>query len=255
MATSDTGGGLSVAMPTRLARLLADARPGRLRELHRGAHALYLELDLPTGPQAVGLLARGAAPVPCGAQTTADRLPQITRVDLVDGWLSVDGVPVRVTRLVDTRTPRLSRTLPPSMLSETELHDLIGAGGGLTPYGDDVVCGWLAMHRAVGTPTPEVDAAVRALLHRTTTFSATMLDYALAGHAIAPFGRWLRALDTPAEAEAERRLRAIGHTSGAGMLAGARRALTGSDRHEPEYRSDPGEPTDPTPPTTTEEAA
>ena len=48
-----------------------------------------------------------------------------------------------------------------------------GRGEGLTPLGDDVVCGWLAAHRGAGTPTPEVDDAVRRLLPRTTTLSAS----------------------------------------------------------------------------------
>ena len=39
---------------------------------------------------------------------------------------------------------------------------------GLTPLGDDLLCGWIATHRAAGVPTPEIDRAVRAGLHRTT---------------------------------------------------------------------------------------
>ncbi len=63
---------------------------------------------------------------------------------------------------------------------------LVGRGEGLTPLGDDVVCGWLAAHRGAGTPTPEVDDAVRRLLPRTTTLSASLLVCALAGEVADP---------------------------------------------------------------------
>ena len=39
----------------------------------------------------------------------------------------------------------------------TSVAPLVGRGDGLTPLGDDVVCGWLAAHRAAGVPTADVD--------------------------------------------------------------------------------------------------
>jgi hypothetical protein len=99
---------------------------------------------------------------------------------------------------------------------------MVGRGDGLTPYDDDVLCGWLAVHRAAGVATPEVDAEIRALVHRTTLLSATLLDCAMHGEAIPEFAAWLAAPDDPARAAA---LAAVGHTSGRGMLQGGRAAL------------------------------
>ncbi|HEX5086231.1 MAG TPA: DUF2877 domain-containing protein, partial [Nocardioides sp.] len=52
---------------------------------------------------------------------------------------------------------------PPRAPLAIDVASLVGRGDGLTPYGDDVLCGWLAVTRAAGVPTPEVDAEVRAL--------------------------------------------------------------------------------------------
>jgi hypothetical protein len=102
---------------------------------------------------------------------------------------------------------------------------LLGRGPGLTPLGDDVLCGWIATHRAAGVPTPEVDAAVRAALPRTTLLSATLLDCALHGEVLPELGRFLAAVGTHAEDRRAAGLRAVGATSGAGLLRGARLAL------------------------------
>lgn len=88
-----------------------------------------------------------------------------------------------------------------------------------------MLCGWLATHRAAGVPTPGVDAAVRGLLPRTTALSAALLDCALHGEALPQLSRLLTALGTAGQARAEADLRAVGHTSGTGLLAGARRAI------------------------------
>jgi len=103
---------------------------------------------------------------------------------------------------------------------------LVGRGDGLTPLGDDLLCGWLALHRAAGVTTPEIDAAVLALLHRTTLLSATLLDCALHGEVLPQFAAYVAALGTPHEPTAAAALAAVGHTSGAGLLHGAHLALT-----------------------------
>ena len=102
---------------------------------------------------------------------------------------------------------------------------MVGAGDGLTPYSDDVLCGWLAVHRAAGTETPEVDAAVRSALGRTTLLSATLLDCALHGEVIPEFAAWVSSLGSPAEPSTADRLARVGHSSGAGLLEGGRWAL------------------------------
>jgi hypothetical protein len=106
------------------------------------------------------------------------------------------------------------------------LRELVGNGSGLTPLGDDVLCGWLAVLVATGRLTDAVTDAVRASLDRTTVLSATLIDCALHGEVLPEFATYLRALGTPAEDAALSRLTAIGHTSGAGLWWGARHALT-----------------------------
>ena len=62
-----------------------------------------------------------------------------------------------------------------------------------------MLCGWLAVHRAAGVATPEVDATVRALAATTTLLSATLLDCAMHGEVIPEFAAWLAALGTDDE--------------------------------------------------------
>src|SRR4029077_5434882 len=106
------------------------------------------------------------------------------------------------------------------VVSADSVARLVGRGDGLTPYADDVLCGWLALHRALGVPTPAVDDAVRRSLPRTTTLSATLLECALAGEVAAGVGAYLRALATPAEPAARAALERIGHSSGRGLAHG-----------------------------------
>lgn len=102
---------------------------------------------------------------------------------------------------------------------------LVGRGDGLTPLGDDILCGWLVTHRAAGVATPEVDDAVRRALPRTTTLSATLLECALAGECADLVARYLRALGTPGEQGARSALAALGHSSGQGLAFGVDLAL------------------------------
>ncbi len=119
------------------------------------------------------------------------------------------------------------RSLPqlPDGPDAATVRSLVGHGGGLTPLGDDVLCGWLAVLFATDRLTTEVEATVRAALDRTTVLSATLLDCALYGEVLPQFATYLAALGTPAEPGAASALMAIGHTSGAGLWFGARHAL------------------------------
>ena len=149
------------------------------------------------------------------------------------GLLYLDGRALVTHRLVDVRAPRLDAvgmprtgsaaalgtprprgaglvpfpplpplperppcliSLPARAVAAETVPDLVGRGEGLTPLGDDVLCGWLAAHRAAGVPTPAVDDAVRRALPRTTTLSATLLECALAGEVADLVAHYLRAL-------------------------------------------------------------
>jgi hypothetical protein len=179
------------------------------------------------------------------------------------GTLWLGGQAFRPVRSVDVRAPRITldhgfrrassvtvQATPPALVAEfvrgvlgcrpghlrllDDLDDdamadlagpLLGRGPGLTPLGDDVLCGWLAAHRAVGVPTPRTDSALADLRGATTLLSATLLDCALHGEVLPELGSWLAGLGTPHEPALLSRLSAIGATSGAGLAAGSRLAL------------------------------
>ncbi|NDU73510.1 DUF2877 domain-containing protein [Actinomadura sp. DSM 109109] len=119
---------------------------------------------------------------------------------------------------------------------------IVGLGPGLTPTGDDILCGLLVSLRLVGGAVRNpgavrladwLGAAVTADAGtRTTALAATLLHCAAAGHAGAEVAAVLRGVaghEPPGTAV--RRLLAVGHTSGTdlahGVLAGCRAALGG----------------------------
>jgi hypothetical protein len=113
----------------------------------------------------------------------------------------------------------------PRVIGPSDVDRLVGRGDGLTPLGDDVLCGWLAAHRAADVATTDVDDGVRRALPRTTTLSATLLECALAGECADLVAAYLRALGGPEEHDARRSLVALGHSSGAGLAYGVDLAL------------------------------
>ncbi len=242
---------IPVCAPARVAERVRSAADAEIAILHRGRDALYFAVD----GWCVGLVSAGAVAVPC-ALTTRLRDLSAMRADsayLREGVLHLDGTPLVVGRIVDVGVHRLdpegiarstadsatSLVVPPITVTEfvvplalpprlgpDHVRLLVGRGEGLTPLGDDLLCGWLATHRAAGVATPLVDAAVRAHLSRTTLLSATLLEAALHGEALPEFNAHLAALGTRAEAAATSALCSVGHTSGGGLLVGSRLALT-----------------------------
>jgi Protein of unknown function (DUF2877) len=225
---------LPVSASPRLRDRLAALPDSTPTLLHRGDHAIYLDVE---GAGCIGVLGARAALVPCGLRLAGPTVGPLRgdHATLRDGVLRVDGTALPVRRVVDVAVPRLTaaaRAGPttPVRLSELEaalLHPplqpalLVGRGSGLTPLGDDVICGWVAMHRAAGVDTPDHDAQVRALLPRTTRLSAALLECALRGEVLPQFSAYVSALGTPGEEAATAALKAVGHTSGLGLLAGA----------------------------------
>ncbi len=236
----------------RVRDLIRTAPDGPVPVIHRGPQAVYVEV----GGRCVGLLAAGAARVPCGLRSRVCNFSPDggSAAYLESGVLHIDCRPLSVGRVVDVHVPRFDRgailrntansitctATPPAAVVEfvvaatpsgvdaEAVGRLMGRGDGLTPLGDDVLCGWLATHRAYDVATPEVDTAVRAGLAGTSLLSATLLDCALEGDVLPELGDWLTAA-----ASADRRhlsrcadaLLAIGATSGAGLMAGALLAL------------------------------
>lgn len=221
--------------------------------VHAGPDAVYAEVD----GRCVGLLARSAVQVPCGVRTVLRSL--VARVgDQVhlhgDGGLTVAGYAVQVRRTVPVRSlrfrdperafarlrplllPRIAPVLtelPEHALEALDAGDpaaapaLLGRGSGLTPLGDDVLCGWLAC-----TPGPSRVATETERLapHRTTVLSTTLLDCARHGETLPEFVRLTEGLDRGTEDQCRAALEdllAVGHTSGAGLALGCLVALGG----------------------------
>lgn len=256
---------LPVSAPARVRDRLRAAPDGALRVVHPGRHAVYLDLD----GWCLGVVGSLAAAVPCALRLAAPDLGALSAgsAHVRGGVLHLDQTQLRVARIVDAGAPRLDletalgnsvspamtpavapagapavAPVPPASVVEfvdaawgpgpldpAAVARLVGRGDGLTPLGDDALCGWLALHRSVGESTAAVDAAVRSLLPRTTLLSATLLDCALRGEVLPEFAAYLTALGTPEEPARAAGLAAIGHTSGAGLLHGAQRALAELD--------------------------
>ena len=102
---------------------------------------------------------------------------------------------------------------------------LVGAGPGLTPSGDDVLCGVLLGLRLTGhlDGVTSLWHVVRRQLGATTTLSAALLTEAADGYAVPPVVRLAAALargdDCAAVAGADQ-VAAVGHSSGRDLLAG-----------------------------------
>jgi len=216
---------MPVSAPPRVATRLRSTADGPAPLLHRGPDAVYVDV----AGRCVGVVGTRATAVPCALRTALDRLPEVVAASVRDGVLHLDDQPLVVGRLVDVSVPRLARN---GSAGEIDVAGLLGRGDGLTPYGDDVLCGWLAAHRAAGIATPEVDAVVRAVADRTTLLSATLLDCAMHGEVIPEFAAWVASLGSPDEGARAAALARVGHTSGRGLLEGATRALEAWEKVE-----------------------
>lgn len=152
--------------------------------------------------------------------------------------LASDRVTIEVRRTWRTRVPRLPRPTSGTLASlrarlehadrglpmHTRLEPslLVGRGQGLTPSGDDVVCGALAAAHAWSSQR-RVDALWSATvggLAGTTDLSAQFLRSAYGGHVSGELRALLLALSAGRwQAELDELLR-VGHTSGADLAHG-----------------------------------
>ncbi len=259
------------AAPALVGELLAG--PARtVPVLHRGADAVYLDLRGPTAPTTapeiavLGVLSATATAVPCALRTSLPRLPAdvagASQALLGGGRVLLGDTAAVVTRTVDATVPRLPDAalepaarvldslvgdrsagvraeLPPTALASLAagagdgVPALLGRGSGLTPVGDDVLCGWLATMVAARphAARPVADAVRRHAPAATTALSATLLACAARGEVLPQFRRLVldladpaADLDTRVAVDVDALLR-VGHTSGAGLLLGASIAL------------------------------
>lgn len=140
----------------------------------------------------------------------------------------------------------LPRLAADALADPAAVTSLVGLGPGLTPSGDDVLCGMLLVLGATSGPAPLrslhrslADAVLRSL-DRTSALSATLLRAALDGYAVPPVLNLLasaqHAQHAPRGCSAEHRsaadlpalvraVTAVGHSSGSDLLVGVRAAL------------------------------
>jgi hypothetical protein len=228
---------VATAATARLrARLAGPDRDARI--VHCGRHAVYVALD----GWCVGVVSARATAVPCALRTTLPELGALadaSRARVVDDQLRLDDTLLRIGRLLDLTVPALPSPRPwlaeilldvaqPAAdelgdLLDRPLPTLVGQGSGLTPLADDVLCGWLAIRHALGTPAPVPDARAS-----TTLLSATLVECAAHGEAIPEFRMLVPTMargDRAAVARVAEAVARVGHTSGYGLLLGAGLAL------------------------------
>ena len=192
---------------------------GRRRVLHRGPDAVYVDV----AGRCVGVVGTRATQCPCALrQPRWTGCPTWSTRPVRGGVLHLDGEPLVVGRLVDVAVPRLAMTGTPGAV---DVASLVGSRRRA-----DAVRRRRAVRLAGGaparpaSPTPRSTPQVRALLAPTTTLlSATLLDCAMHGEVIPEFAACARRPGTAAAVA--RRARPVGHTSGRGLLEGARLAL------------------------------
>jgi hypothetical protein len=186
-----------------------------------GRDAAYVDADgfvvvltvgrplLPNGAQVARLPAVGSTVI-VRAEEVWDPTLRLGDTDLV-----ADG-PDDLVRAVESRDPSLAASAGAR---------LIGRGGGLTPDGDDLVCGVAAVIAVGDWPRALREAWLGALIgadlrRRTTALSATLLELAVGGMGPEP----LQAL-VAGDPAALARLEAIGHSTGRAIARGAAVAL------------------------------
>ena len=214
--------------------LLAPSIDGPRRRLfvaHRSRLATALSDD--SGRVVMTLLLPGAIRLPTGC-LVGGALGSAAPTAVGDGAVVWGSMRLPVTRWWRPARPqlpslrgRVDEKVLPGLLGGWPA--LIGRGEGLTPYGDDVVCGALVALRAADHPAAEeLAAAVReSPLEATTTApSAALLRAACDGSCVDELAAYLADVATGCDASASaRRLLAVGATSGAGLREGVGRVL------------------------------
>lgn len=149
------------------------------------------------------------------------------------GVVELPGVTIRAVRewrpaRVGTRAAATGA--PPTAAVRRLVAPLLGAGPGLTPSGDDVLCGALLALRAAGAHRAHstLAGAILDQLPRTTSLSASLLHAAADGYAVACVCALVTATvagDDAAVRAALPDVLAVGHTSGPALVSGIETAI------------------------------
>jgi Protein of unknown function (DUF2877) len=206
---------------------LLDGAATSFRVAHASASAWQLADD--RGRVVASLVTPTAVRLP--TSLVVPRLGQpISEVVIGGGVLSLGGLRLRPVRWFSPARPWLP-ALRSRLRSAARLERhvagwrrLLGGGPGLTPYGDDVLCGTIVALVAAGDPLGDrLSEQLRAqpLERLTTATSAGLLRLAADGWCIDPLARLLSALaDRREPLPAGRELAAVGASSGQGLLEG-----------------------------------
>lgn len=237
---------------------------GEAALLHASPDAIYIDID----SDVVGVISRHGVKVPCAVRTMLPAVDHFisdgsspthgSLVRITDGRIGFDHQEIVIGRIIDCQLPaidpsdaaamsaQLKPLLDDSVLGELRsealqallcadtyaVDALLGLGSGLTPLGDDVLCGWTTTLVAAdhACADPIIGQILQRAHERTSRLSATLLRRAAAGEAIPEFTDLAVALqyraDNPQKIAAfTRALSAVGHTSGAGLLLGFSIAL------------------------------
>jgi len=164
------------------------------------------------------------------ARVTA--VPRLAGPDLLSELTDMMAWQASTPELVDKATDVCrSARLGDRAAVRVGVGQLLGAGPGLTPSGDDVLCAVLLVLNGVGDPAPValIGGAVRDWWAATTSLSASLLYAAGRGYAVPEVAALVDGVlrgDLVGARAALKATLAIGHSSGADLVAG----LTGSLR-------------------------
>jgi hypothetical protein len=244
----------------------------------KGLYLCFDSIDRPDGPAVIALLPTSSVRLPI-AMVTSEPLPVVRPQDAIvvgDGALRVGAHVWRTLRWFDPHASGFRQPRPSALaeaaetlwnLDDSEVglpvvaawaaatalaagdpeacRNLLGAGPGLTPAGDDVVAGAMAACAlsGEGPHQHELEMLVARARIATTALSAALLSCAARGEVVPEAAELLRVLGSGcAVVPALKRLRAVGSTSGTALAIGLvaalaaatspldrRGALTGSD--------------------------
>ncbi len=218
---------------------LLDGPRRRLTVVHRSRHALQLADE--QGHVVFCVMFPGAVRLPYGC-AVAPSASTSSSLSVGDGVLTWGDDVYTVARWWRPSRPRhrsLAATVDADVVHRfvDQWRRLLGRGPGLTPYGDDVLCGALVMLHAVDHPAlPALRRSIvtTALETSTTATSASLLRAACEGWCIDELADHLAALARGGEAAASTRaaLIRVGSSSGAGLLEGLALVAPTIDRQE-----------------------
>jgi hypothetical protein len=140
-----------------------------------------------------------------------------------------------IRRLLDPLEPALATAVPPLAAWLTgrpvpgAVAAVVGRGTGLTPAGDDLLCGILVTLRAMHDRRADglAHAIGEVAATQTTHVSAALLVHASRGECVPELARVIAALDRRGDvAAAVRRLVTVGHSSGGALAHGVVLAIS-----------------------------